>query len=169
MYEACDCLAVQAGIRAEDFAAAAQSCATTLAMRWGCTASDRHGAQASAAAGSMPPASADIQANGSDSSSAAGGQAAVDEGYCMSCRPNAAASVGSSAPPPVYDVEALQLWLLQCCQAVSCAFTMSAWYTESLYPREAYIVLCRYASLLPRAQPMQRQWAMAIAESPAAC
>jgi hypothetical protein len=120
MYKARSVVAVQAGIRAEDFAAAAQSCATALVMRWGCTAAASLEAPASAAVGSVPAAPADTQANGSDSSSATGGHAAADRGYCMSCRPSAAASVGSKSPP-LYDVEALQLWLLQCCQAVSCA------------------------------------------------
>jgi Prenyltransferase and squalene oxidase repeat len=135
-------MAVQAGIRAEDFAAAAQSCATTLAMRWGCAASDRQEAPASAAAaGSMPAASADTQANSSDSSSTTCGHSAADEGYCMSCRPSPAGSTGSKSPP-LYDVEALQLWLLQCCQAVSCASRLQLAISSPLRLHEASILSC---------------------------
>lgn len=104
-------LGVQASTRAEGFAAAAQNCATVLAMRWGAD-TDASKAAAARPGDAQPAAAAGCGTAGSEAE-AAGVAAAAEEGG-ISCCP-----VFTVNPSPLYDVEALQLWLLQCCQVVS--------------------------------------------------
>lgn len=103
----------EASVRAEGFAAAAQNCATVLAMRWGADA-DAGKAAAARSSAAQPAATAGCNSAGSNAGAASVAAAAEADG--ISCRP--AALAGTVTSTPLYDVEALQLWLLQCCQAI---------------------------------------------------
>ncbi len=75
------------------------------------------GGNVGAAAPAAPAADARDGGDSASSAEAGGGTAAAEADVGISCRPTAAA--GHAAAAPLYDVEALQLWLLQCCQVVS--------------------------------------------------